>query len=487
MSKKRKAKEVKIKSKSRNSNGPVSVKSLQSFLEVTKRKKKAHSYSTKQNIILDYDEGMINKQICDKYNMQHSTVTNIIKNREKIMSVDVKIENKTRLRPPNNPYLENDSNEYETNSRNSNDPLSQDIIQESVKSFTEDSKRKIQAYSYSLKQDIILDYDQGMTNKQICDKYQMKHSTVSNIIKNRGKIMSVDAKMRKKRRIKPPLKLPKRPDVEHNSHGNVSEFRDSNDPMPEKLIQESEDKKRKLQAYSYSLKQEIILNYDEGMTNKQICKKYDINHSTVSNIFKSRAKIMSVDRKMKKKRRLRPYIDPDLKNDSVGDLSKCQNPNVSVSGKPNQESVKGFSEDSKRKTQAYSYSLKQEIILDYDQGMTNKRISEKYDIPHSTVSNIIKNKEKIMSVDGKMRKKRRLRPPKQPDLENDSDEYVTNFLNVPEFVESLVDDTNIFEPPKVFSALDTINDELLQLNEVPSDINIAFSTLKKFFSQLLYE
>lgn len=102
--------------------------------------------------------------------------------------------------------------------------------------------------------------------------------------------------------------------------------------------------KRKAQSYSYSLKQKIILNYEEGMSNKQICEKFQINHSTVSSIIKDKENIMSVTGNLKKKKRIKPPMHPDLENDLVDYLSKCRNSNVPVSGKLIQESAKSFAE-----------------------------------------------------------------------------------------------------------------------------------------------
>lgn len=75
------------------------------------------------------------------------------------------------------------------------------------------------------------------------------------------------------------------------------------------------------------------------------------------------------------------------------------------------------------------------------------------------------------------------------DVQQETDQHsilISDDFPVPETNEDsgFAEDTPYSEPRKVFSALHIIDDELLLLNEVPSEINTAFSTLKDFFSQI---
>lgn len=63
-------------------------------------------------------------------------------------------------------------------------------------------RRKHKSYSIALKQQLIKDYDSGMKNKELCDKYLLHHSTIIGIIQNREKILGFDGNAESKKRIK---------------------------------------------------------------------------------------------------------------------------------------------------------------------------------------------------------------------------------------------------------------------------------------------
>lgn len=71
----------------------------------------------------------------------------------------------------------------------------------------------------------------------------------------------------------------------------------------------------------------------------------------------------------------------------------------------------------KRKLKSYSYGLKQKIVNDYESGMKIKEITDKLQMPRTTVSSVLKKRTKIMNVTDKMKKFKRIREAKYPELE----------------------------------------------------------------------
>lgn len=102
--------------------------------------------------------------------------------------------------------------------------------------------------------------------------------------------------------------------------------------------------KRKLNSYTLGLKQKIISDYDNGMRNKAISEKYNIHHSTISNIIQNRKQITSIDENLSKKKRLRTVKYPEVEEHLVNYLSSCRNSNIPVSGTLIQQAAKDFAQ-----------------------------------------------------------------------------------------------------------------------------------------------